>query len=211
MVLELTSTMPDKREIVEKSAMVLARAFHDYPEYLYLFPDSRKREKKLFILFKVMSRYCLEHGKVLATSPRLEGVLMYLPPPGDINGFDMVRCGALSIFFKLGIGFIKKQARIIEVVVDARKTHATMPHAYLFLLAVDPSFQGKGFAGQLVKHLTGMLDASHLGCYLETSHAGNVDFYVHHGFELVETKDVPGTALTIRALLRKPSGSTGKK
>jgi ribosomal protein S18 acetylase RimI-like enzyme len=203
MVLDLDASMANHKAIARQLAALLARAFHDYPEYLYLFPDEKKRHDKLVALFRVMAMYCLRYGKVIATLERAEAVLMYLPPPATISGAGMVKSGALAMLFNLGWTFLPKQGRIINVIATARETIIPSPHAYLFLLATDPASQKQGHASALMREFLGRIDASGTACYLETSDAENVAYYQRFGFELVEEKAVPGANVTIRALLRK--------
>ncbi|NMC06171.1 MAG: GNAT family N-acetyltransferase [Candidatus Lokiarchaeota archaeon] len=203
MVIDVDKAVASDREFVNRSATLLARAFHDYPEYVYLFPDDTTRHAKLVALLGVMTRYCLRHGKVMASSERLESILMYLPPPARINGGDMMRSGAFWMLFKLGVHFLPRQNRIINVIVKARTTTVPSPHAYLFLLATDPAFQKQGHATTLMWRFLEQLDASGTACYLETSEKRNLAFYQYFGFDLIETQDVKGANITVHALVRK--------
>lgn len=195
------------KDFVSKAGGVLARAFQCYPEYVQFLPDPEKRKRNLPIMFEIFTKFCLNYGIVLATSidGSLEGVLMYIPPPGEIGGWDIIRAGALKIPFKIGLTFIQGELRIMKVVSSARKIHVTMPYAYLFLLAVDPPFQKQGIAAALMEHMLTDLDKDNLGCYLETTAPENVDYYRGYHFDLIEAKVVPGTGLTIYAMLRAPS------
>ncbi|HME53961.1 MAG TPA: GNAT family N-acetyltransferase [Candidatus Lokiarchaeia archaeon] len=204
--MEIDKSSHDK-DFISKAVGVLTRAFYDYPEYVQLLPNPEKRKQKLPIMFEVFTKYCLNDGIVLVTSSNgpLEGVLMYIPPPAEIGGGDIIRAGALKIPFKIGLGFIQGELRIMKAVSNARKTHATIPHAYLFLLAVDQPYQKQGFAAALMDHMLNALDKENLGCYLETTAPENVDYYRRYNFDLVETKNVPGTSLTIHMMMRQPS------
>jgi ribosomal protein S18 acetylase RimI-like enzyme len=207
MVIDIDASAASDPDFVSRSAILLARAFHDYPEYLYLFPDEAKRHAKLVTLLAVMTRYCLRYGKVMASSERLEAVLMYLPPPARIQGGAMVKSGAFGMLFKLGFHFLQRQNRIINVIVNARSTVIPSPHAYLFLLATDPAFQKDGHATALMTCFLERLDEAGITCYLETSKKENVGFYQRFGFDLVEEQVVPGANLTVRALLRRGKGT----
>ena len=206
MILEIARNAVDPK-FIKNAAGLLARAFQDYPEYVQLLPDPEKRRRKLPVMFEIFTRFCVKNGIVFTTSmdEPLEGVLMYIPPPGVISSWGMIRNGALGIPFKIGFNFIRDELRIMNVVSGAKKTHATMPHAYLFLLAVNPAFQKQGFAAALMDHLLIALDKDNLGCYLETSAPGNVAFYRRYDFDLIEAIVVPGTGLTIHAMLRSPT------
>ena len=203
MVTDVNASAANDPAFVNRSAVLLARAFHDYPEYLYLFPDEVKRQAKLVTLFTVMTRYCLRYGRVIASSERPEAVLMYLPPPARIQGGAMVKSGAFAMLFKLGAPFLHRQNRIISVIVKARSTVIPSPHAYLFLLATDPASQKTGHATALMRRFLERLDEAGTACYLETSDSANVVFYQRFGFVLVEKTAVPGANATVHAMLRE--------
>ena len=204
MVVEISRNTVDPR-FIKNAAGVLARAFQEYPEYVQLLPDPEKRKRKLPIMFEIFTKFCLNHGIVLSTSSDglFEGVLMYIPPPGKMGGRDMVRAGILTIPFKIGLKFIQGELRIMKAVSTVKAAHQTMPHAYLFLLAVDPPFQKQGYASALMDHMLAALDKDNLGCYLETTAPENVDYYRRYNFDLIERKNVPGTGLAIHAMLRQ--------
>ena len=46
-------------------------------------------------------------------------------------------------------------------------------------------------------------DTEGMPCYLETLDRNNVPKYTRYGFELLEETPIPGTTLTIWAMLRK--------
>ena len=50
-------------------------------------------------------------------------------------------------------------------------------------MAVDPSAQGKGRCGTLMRAVSRMADAEGVPCYLECSGARNRDIYAHLGYE----------------------------
>jgi ribosomal protein S18 acetylase RimI-like enzyme len=65
------------------------------------------------------------------------------------------------------------------------KEHANFPHWYLYNIAVDPKYQGKGWASVLLNPMLAKADKEKLPCYLETGDR-NVQFYKHFGFEVIE-------------------------
>ncbi|MBN2150319.1 MAG: GNAT family N-acetyltransferase [Candidatus Lokiarchaeota archaeon] len=206
MVIDVDASAARDHAFVNRSAELLARAFHDYPEYSYLFPDEGKRRTRLVALFAVMTRYCLRYGRVIASSDRPEAVLMYLPPPASIRGWAMVKSGAFGMLFKLGPSFLYRQGRIISVISRTRATVVPSPHAYLFLLATDPASQRRGHAAYLMRRLLEHLDGSRTPCYLETSDPANVGFYQRFGFVLVEEVSIDGAGVTVHGMIREGKG-----
>ena len=61
----------------------------------------------------------------------------------------------------------------------------TQAHWYLWLLAVDPPFQGKGLGGELLGPALHAADRARLPCYLETARERNVSFYLRFGFRIL--------------------------
>ena len=80
---------------------------------------------------------------------------------------------------------------------------APFKHWYLCLLGVDSRFQGKGYAGKLVRAMLARIDKEGVPCFLETMTEKNVRFYQHLGFRMIEEADIPKTNLTNWAMLRE--------
>ena len=94
--------------------------------------------------------------------------------------------------------------RLLGEHIDAiHKRLAPFRHWFLQAIGVDPRFQGKGYAGKLLRPMFSRIDAEGLPCYLETLDETNVLLYEHFGFRVVEKSTVPETELTSWAMLRK--------
>jgi GNAT superfamily N-acetyltransferase len=78
------------------------------------------------------------------------------------------------------------------------------PHWYLALLGVAPHRQGQGIGGALLTPGLQRADREGLPCYLETFVAGNVPFYAHRGFHVVETGMEPQSHVPFWAMRREP-------
>jgi ribosomal protein S18 acetylase RimI-like enzyme len=83
-----------------------------------------------------------------------------------------------------------------------RKKYAPAKHYYLNTLAVDPAFQGRGFATSLLNPIFERLDKDDIACYVETQNMKNVDMYKHFGFALVHETLIPRTEQPLYLLLR---------
>lgn len=70
------------------------------------------------------------------------------------------------------------------------KHHLREPHFYLFVLGVEPSFQGRGIGAALLRSLTARADAARKPCYLETDRISSVRLYERHGFEVTREIDI---------------------
>ena len=172
---------------LKQTAKVLSRAFQEGPIYMHFIPNKEKREKNLHVIFESFVCYCMKHGKVYATSENLEGILTVVPSEAaKITSWKMIKCGAWKMIFKFGLNFIKQGNHIDKITSEMHERIAPGPHNYLWLIAVDPPEQGKGFAGKLLKFYLNKCEKENRPCYLETGKKENVPFYEHFGFEVVE-------------------------
>jgi GNAT superfamily N-acetyltransferase len=79
---------------------------------------------------------------------------------------------------------MNKRAREVGTKVEEmHKEWADMPHWYVALMAVDPSAQGKGRCGTLMRAVFRMADAEGVPIYHECSGTRNRDMYAHFGYE----------------------------
>lgn len=76
-------------------------------------------------------------------------------------------------------------------------------HWFLQAISVDPQFQGRGHASELLRPMLARIDEEGLPCYLETLEEQNVRLYEHFGFRVIDESSVPRTNLTNWAMLRK--------
>ena len=68
--------------------------------------------------------------------------------------------------------------------------HALGPHLYVWALAVDPSAQGQGIGGKLMRAAVSIADREGLACYLETCGMSNPKIYAKYGFSVVGQEEV---------------------
>lgn len=73
---------------------------------------------------------------------------------------------------------------------------------FLSPVAVDPTYQGKGYASKLIRPMLNRLDHHNLPCFLQTVNEKNVGLYKHYGFEVVEETKLPKTDLIVWSMLR---------
>jgi ribosomal protein S18 acetylase RimI-like enzyme len=84
-----------------------------------------------------------------------------------------------------------------------RKQLAPFPHWYLAVLGVDPEFQGRGYAGHLLRPMLARLDRERLPAYLETTTEDYVAMYRHFGFEVIKEDTLPGSDTKMWVMIRK--------
>lgn len=189
---------------VKPAAVTLARAFHGYPLLPYFYPDESAREKIALNFVSLVLFSGFRYGEVYATSPNLEGVAVWLLSDNyPVSFWRLMRSVPLSVifgFFRDGGGRMK---RLGEYIDSVHLRLAPFRHWFLQIIGVEPRFQGKGYAGELLKPMLARIDEEGLPCYLETIDENNVPLYEHFGFTVVEQSTIPGTDLTNWAMLRE--------
>ena len=183
---------------------VMGWAFRDDQLLKYLVPDDAKRARLAPSFVGKVVRYCSRYG-VVQTTPAVEGMACWLPPDHSSPSFTgMLRTGLLTEPLKFGwAGF----RWFMDMVSDTEKVHKrAVPrrHWYLWGLGVEPSEQGKGIGGALMRPILARAEAEGLSCYLETQNGSNVPFYRRHGFEVVSDGEVPKRGLRVWAMVRGP-------
>ncbi|MHA1685790.1 MAG: GNAT family N-acetyltransferase [Candidatus Heimdallarchaeaceae archaeon] len=193
--------LPKNRKLVKKAAMVNARAFVDDPLFRHFFPRKKNREKKIAYLFYVTINYGIRYGEVYATSDRLEGVAVWLPPHAVHSRIwgAIISGGLLA---PLKSGWLKPMFTY-NFISKRHKRLASFPHWYLSSIAIDPLYQGKGYASKLIRPMFERIDEEGLPCYLETQNEQNIPIYEHYGFELIESLPIPKTSIWNHAMIRR--------
>ncbi len=188
------------------AAEVLARAFDDYPDLTYYFPNERARKAVSLNLLTMEVASNMRYGEVLAT-PKLEGVALWIKsqnyPVSSWRFFRAVPWSAIIAFAMHGGNRLKFSGEFMNAV---HRRLAPFPHWYLETIGVEPSFQGMGYASRLIRPFLDKTDQEELPCYLETSKEKNVSLYEHFGFRVLEKSTIPGTTLTNWAMLRDVHG-----
>ncbi len=199
---ELKNLLRLEEKHLPAAAKVLSRAFHNEPLKAYLFPDEKIRDAMGVDFFAFMLRYGILFGEVYATSPDLEGVAVWLPSEyAKMTPELMAKAGSKGLEAKIGSWFIEQARPLYDVIDNKHSQHAPFRHWYLAFIGVDPVFQGKGFAGKLLKPMLSRLNRENIPCYLETETEKNVDIYTHYGFKLLEKYFVLDTGLYFYAML----------
>jgi len=197
-------TMRLNRSHSKHAAEVLVRAFWNHPPLQYYFPDEAEREKIAPYFFSLPVLNGIRYGEVHATSQNLEGIAVWLPsdnypvtlwrllrsvPPSEIFGF--ARYGGPRM---RGLG---------QYLDSVHCRLAPFKHWFLEAIGVDPQFQGRGYAGMLLRQMLARIDEAGVPCYLDTLEEQNVRLYEHFGFTVAEESAIPETNLTNWAMLRK--------
>ncbi|MFC1912806.1 GNAT family N-acetyltransferase [Chloroflexota bacterium] len=193
-----------KRSQVKSVVEVISRAFYDDPLFAgYFFPDTSQRDKLLPRLIEYWIRHDLYYGEVYATSTGMEGIAAWLPSErADRTLWRRLRTGSLFIDFTLGRELKEKIKISHNVCAGLHDRYISSPHYYLEFIAVDPDFQGKGYASRLLRGMLPGLDSKRLPSYLETNNEKNIPLYQHFGYKLLEYTTIPKTNVRNYAMLR---------
>ena len=201
---ELSGLVRLEKSQLKPAAAMVARAFQDNPLSVYFFPDASERKDKLPYIFRFMIGYGLLYGEAYTISPNLEGLAVWLPPEKPrVTRRGGIGSEGLSRLFKVEGETAARWKSFDDYVASLHKRHVPFSHWYLQLLGIAPAYQGKGYASTLLKAMFVRIDKERLPCFLETDAKRDVSIYQHYGFKVVEEGVVPGSQVTIWAMLRK--------
>jgi ribosomal protein S18 acetylase RimI-like enzyme len=193
------------KDQVGPASEVLTRAFFHDSKLTYILPDEEERKERARYLLEFELKYGMRYGRVYATSPRLEGLAVWLPSErSEITFWRAFRSGGMSLQKRLGRENMDRLLAFSALVERYHKKHAPDPHCYLFFIGVDPAFQGKGFAARLLMPVLVSLEKKDIACYLNTQNERNIPLYEHFGFQVVERVTLPGTGIAHTGMIREP-------
>jgi len=174
---------------VRRAADLAARAYDDDPLYAYMLPNAARRATGLARMHRTVLGH-LSAGERLWSvrddEGRIIAVALWVTPgayPLPLRVQVAQLYGALATFRGHGGGLrrsIAYQRRLLE-------DHPREPHWYLWLIVVDPLHQHRGIGTALMELGLREADRAHVGVYLETQSAPNVDYYRRFGFSLNDT------------------------
>jgi GNAT superfamily N-acetyltransferase len=184
-------------------AAVMARAFYDDPPFMWLLPDPKTRLKRLRRMFAALARgEALAHGGVDVTivGNEVVGAAIWRPPGHWENEQLRTVLGLVRAF--------GRRTRAAAALAQAMaRAHPREPHWYLFAIGVDPSWQGTGVAGALLRPRLDECDHDGLPAYLEATKATSVPLYQHFGFEPRGNPVLPAGAPPLIAMWRPVAAS----
>ena len=192
---------------IPKAGEMLARSFHNDPMTCHLLPDAAKRPNPSARSFQCLLRYGIHCGQVVATSERLEGVAIWLPPEAAQDSLaKLVRVCLFTLPLTAGPGFFVRFLSYHQHLDRLRREHTPFRHWYLQLLGADPGHQGRGYATALVNPLLARFDRERLPCCLDTMNGDNVAFYERFGFRVAAKSFVPKTQIGLWLMARGAGG-----
>ncbi|NLG37638.1 MAG: GNAT family N-acetyltransferase [Clostridiales bacterium] len=165
----------------------LTRAFRDDPLPRLIAPDPAHRTPMMRAVFAYNIRCAREAGGVIVSSPRFEGVAVWMrsesSPSAPERELRRIPAGAL--------------ARLIEMsrALDEARLDAAdgKEHIYLSALGVLPGFRGRGIATALLNTVKSEAARENRAVYLETVAPSNLAYYEKRGFAVVSEISLEGT------------------
>lgn len=198
------SVRPVVRADVRKLADVLAKAFYDDPPFMWMLPDDKTRlARSRGIFTTVLHIEALRHGAVEAAWDAESGAIVggaIWFPPGTWPSPPLRQIRSLQ-------GYVRALGRRLgpasEMVAALARVHpSTPPHWYLYAIGVDPSYQGQGVGGALLRSRLERVDHEGAEAYLESSKPGNIPIYEHFGFMVREVPKLPEGAPVVTPMSR---------
>lgn len=194
---EISFLEADRRDF-RTASQCLARAFHNDPVSIYLFPKLDTRMVSLQKMYLFVLRRFSAHGRLYVESS-MNGAAVWQAPSPPKLGFIRECASVLPLLWSLR----PAMSRLRRVGDEVTKAHIRKPHWYLAAIGTDPSHQRQGIGSALVVPILRQCDKSKLPAYLESSNEANIPFYQRHGFKVTSELEVPGGP-TLWAMLRKP-------
>jgi ribosomal protein S18 acetylase RimI-like enzyme len=179
---------------------LLCRAFDADPVTNWVLRQDEHRVAALASYFRLSLELTVPHGCVFITEDRL-GTAAWAPP-GKWKEGRIRQIWRLPSF--LHAVSLRRAPRVLPAVVALDAKHPTVPHYYLFELAVEPSHQGRGIGGALLRHGLERCDREGMPAYLESSNPRNNPLYERHGFKVVERYILGGDGPPIWLMWREP-------
>jgi ribosomal protein S18 acetylase RimI-like enzyme len=196
-----------RRDGIEQVTTTLSKAFAADPMFEWIFPDPVRRASGLHHLNSVSLEYGLRYGRA-THSHGGAAVAVWIPPGREISMGGMVRCGLLSVPFRVGFAAYGKFMAANNTMERIHRRRVREPHWYLLIVGVDPDVQGRGLGSALVREGLARADEEGRPVYLETSEKRNLGFYERHGFVVLDSATLGRGGPTAWAMRRDPGAAT---
>jgi ribosomal protein S18 acetylase RimI-like enzyme len=188
-----------------QASLTLTRAFFNYPDLSYYFPDLNKRQAQLNWMLYTGLVQAGRIGKVFKTEDNLGSMALLLPDSRNLNFWDTLASGALKAPFIMSRESFQRMQFCETYALDThREVMAGRPHFYIWYLGVEPNAQGGGLGSALIHHVQTLASQEKKPIYLETHKPATVAFYKHLGFQLLAENPFPGHPLSFYNMLWEP-------
>ena len=182
---------------------MMARAFHDDPLMMWIFPDDQMRDRRLPAFFAASMRGTglrYEGTEVMVADGAVVGCATWLPPQAWMPTAWQQLVALPGYLLTLGPRF----AIASETYGMMLRVHPRRPHVYLAGIGTDPPLQGTGIGGDLMRSRLARCDATGMPAYLESSKERNVPFYERHGFTVTRELRIANSGPLLWLMWRDP-------
>jgi GNAT superfamily N-acetyltransferase len=194
---------PATSDDVDVLAAVLARAFFDDPPMAWMLPDPATRLGRLSRMFAtIIEMESLPYGGVdiACASEQILGGAIWMPPGHWQPGL----LGKIRAAPGLWRAVATAEIRAVRMGHALSRAHPTEPHWYLKSIGIDPSCQGRGAAGLLLRSRLESCDRDGQPAYLEASKPEGVPLYARFGFRRAGDVSMPPGAPVLTKMWRAP-------
>jgi ribosomal protein S18 acetylase RimI-like enzyme len=182
-------------------AETLARAFIEDPAWAHLLCDRDERERRLRGFFDSELRHLAPQRLELWTTEDGAAAAAWCPPGRWALPLGTMIRQAPAMLRVFG----RRLPLALRSGLSVERGHPRRPrHWYLHYLGAVPERQGRGLGSALMAPMLELCDREQIPAYLEASTERNRALYERHGFELVETFDMPGSGPALRRMWREP-------
>lgn len=184
----------------QRVAGTLAAAFADDVAWSWLLPFA-DREQRQRLFFETSMQYLVPSRRQVWVSEDGSAAAIWAPPGlWSVPPRTVLReAGPMMRVFG------RRLPLAIRYLLRIEHRHPRSPeHWYLEVLGTEPARQGQGLGSALLRPILALCDRDGLGAYLESSSERNRVLYERHGFEVVETFNMPGGGPSIRRMWRDP-------
>ena len=164
---------------------MLGRAFANDPAMSYIFPDPAERARRLPKLFALL--FDGDAGGMRLVAGPADAATLWRAPETAATPLTAMIAQALPLVAALGTAL----PRALRVSAAIGAHFPVEPFWYLHIAGVDPSQQGRGLGGRVIRAGLARNDASGVPTYLETATDSNLGLYGALGFTLVGDWQVP--------------------
>ena len=195
---------PATSDDVDALAAVLARAFFDDPPMAWLLTDPATRRSRLTRMFAtIIGIESLPYGGVdiACAGDEILGGAIWMPP-GHWQPGLLEKIRAAPGHWRAVATAEIRAARMGHAL---SRSHPKEPHWYLKSVGIDPSSQGRGAAGLLLRSRLERCDQDRQPAYLEASKPEGVPLYERFGFRRTGYVGMPAGAPVLTKMWRTPA------
>ena len=183
-------------------AEALARAFLEDPAWEHLLPDRGDRERRLRAFFEAELRHLAPERLEVWMTDDGDAAAGWAPP----GMWAVPIATTIRETAEMTRVFGRRLPLALRTLLRLERRHPRRPrHWYLHYLGAIPERQGRGLGSALMRPMLEHCDRERLPAYLEASTERNRALYERHGFDLLDTFDMPGSGPPIRRMWRQPA------